>query len=101
MGEVHAAVDTRLGRKVAIKMCHEGLSARFDREARAISALNHPNICTVYDVGPNYLVMELVEGETLRDLLKTPLPAERSLEIVKQVLAALGAAHRAGIIHMT
>jgi TolB-like protein/predicted Ser/Thr protein kinase len=99
MGEVHLALDTRLDRKVAIKVCREQFSGRFEREARAISALNHPNICTLYDVGPNYLVMELVEGETLRDLLKSALSVERSLEIAKQVLEALCAAHRAGIVH--
>jgi len=99
MSEVHLAVDNRLGRKVAIKVCQEQFSARFEREARVISALNHPNICTLYDVGPNYLVTELVEGETLRDLLKRALPVERSLDIAKQVLAALGAAHRAKIVH--
>src|SRR4030095_16897003 len=78
MGEVHMALDTRLDRKVAIKVCREQFSGRFEREARTISALNHPNICTLYDVGPNYLVTELVEGETLRDLLKGALSAERS-----------------------
>jgi eukaryotic-like serine/threonine-protein kinase len=67
MGEVYSAVDTRLGRKVAIKICQERFGGRFEREARTISALNHPNICTLHDVGPNYLVTELVEGETLRD----------------------------------
>ncbi|HEV2198667.1 MAG TPA: protein kinase [Bryobacteraceae bacterium] len=65
MGEVYRAVDTRLGRKVAIKIGSKQFSERFEREARAISAMNHPHICTLYDVGPNYLVMELVEGETL------------------------------------
>ena len=65
MGEVFRARDTRLGREVAIKTAHEEFSGRFQREARAISALNHPNICTLYDVGPNYLVMELVEGADL------------------------------------
>ena len=60
MGEVFRAVDTRLGRAVAIKITHAHFSDRFEREARAISALNHSNICTLYDVGPNYLVMELV-----------------------------------------
>src|ERR1700733_1941063 len=64
MGEVFRAIDTRLGRAVAIKTAREQFSARFEREGRAISALNHPNICTLYDVGPNYLVMVLVEGET-------------------------------------
>jgi len=61
MGAVYRAVDTRLGRAVAIKIAHQQFSERFEREARAISSLNHPNICTLYDVGPNYLVMELVE----------------------------------------
>ena len=65
MGQVYKARDTRLGRKVAIKISAEQFTNRFEREARAISALNHPHICTLYDVGPNYLVMELVEGETL------------------------------------
>jgi serine/threonine protein kinase len=61
MGEVFRAVDTRLGRNVAIKTCREQFSDRFHREARAVSSLNHPHICTLYDVGPNYLVMELIE----------------------------------------
>jgi serine/threonine protein kinase len=65
MGSVCRATDTRLGRPVAIKVSSREFSDRFEREARAISALNHPNICTLYDVGPNYLVMELVEGQTL------------------------------------
>src|SRR6266851_2032541 len=65
MGEVYRAVDTRLKRTVAIKVAKENFGERFEREARAISALNHPNICTLYDVGPNYLVMEFVEGQTL------------------------------------
>ena len=77
MGEVFRAIDTRLGRAVAIKITREQFSARFEREARAISSLNHPNICTLHDVGPNYLVMELVEGETLAARLKSgPLPIE-------------------------
>ena len=99
MGEVYLAEDTRLGRKVAIKVSREGFSGRFEREARTISALNHPNICTLYDVGPSYLVTELVEGETLRDVLKHGPAVERSLEITRQVLEALCAAHRAGIVH--
>ena len=80
MGEVFRAVDTRLGRAVAIKITQEQFSARFEREARAIASLNHPNICTLYDVGPNYLVMELVEGETLAARLKRgPLPMNTAL----------------------
>ena len=66
MGEVFRAVDTRLGRPVAIKFVHERFNDRFAREAHAISSLNHPNICTLYDIGPNYLVMELLEGEPSR-----------------------------------
>ena len=99
MGKVYSAVDTRLDRKVAIKIAQERFGGRFEREARAISALNHPNICTLYDIGPNYLVTELVEGETLGDLLQRAPSAERSLEIARQVLEALRAAHHAGIIH--
>jgi serine/threonine protein kinase len=99
MGEVYAAVDTRLGRKVAIKLCQERFSGRFEREARAISALNHPNICTLHDVGPNYIVTELVEGETLRDWLKRAPAGEQYLGVTRQVLDALCAAHRAGIVH--
>ena len=95
MGEVYRAADTRLGRKVAIKISAEQFSDRFESEARAIAALNHPNICTLYDVGPNYLVMELVEGE----ILKGPLPADRAVEYAGQILDALDAAHRKGIVH--
>src|SRR5208337_2719315 len=65
MGEVYRARDSRLNREVAIKVSAERFSDRFEREAHAIAALNHTNICTLYDVGPNYLVMELVEGPTL------------------------------------
>src|SRR5262245_7067488 len=75
MGEVFRAVDTRLDRAVAIKITLEHFGAPFEREARAIASLNHPNICTLYDVGPNYLVMELLEGETVAARLKRgPLP---------------------------
>src|ERR1700758_2012990 len=70
MGEVWKARDTRLDRTVAIKTSAATFSERFEREARAVAALNHPHICTLYDVGPNYLVMELVEGETLAAKLK-------------------------------
>jgi eukaryotic-like serine/threonine-protein kinase len=99
MGEVWKARDTRLDRIVAMKFSQEKFSERFGREAKAISSLNHPNICTLYDVGPDYLVTELVEGETLRDWLKRGPAVERSLEIAKQILEALRAAHRAGIVH--
>lgn len=100
MGEVFRAVDTRLGRAVAIKTAHEQFSAHFEREARAISSLNHPHICTLYDVGPNYLVMELVEGETIAERLKSgPLPPETALLYASQIAAALTEAHGKGIIH--
>ena len=70
MGEVYRARDSRVGRDVAIKTSVESFSERFEREARAIAALNHPNICTLFDVGPNYLVMELVEGQTLAERIE-------------------------------
>jgi serine/threonine protein kinase len=95
MGEVYEARDTRLQRTVAIKTGHEKFSARFEREARAIAALNHPHICQIYDVGPNYLVMEYVEGTDL----KGPVALDRALEVAGQVAAALEAAHERGIVH--
>ncbi len=95
MGEVYLGRDTRLGREVAIKVSAQEFSERFEREASAIAALNHPNICHLYDVGPNYLVMELVEGESP----KGPLPLEEALRIAHQIAAALEAAHEKGIVH--
>src|SRR3989441_8217538 len=100
MGEVYRAVDTRLDRKVAIKISTEPFSARFEREARAIATLNHPHICTLYDVGPNYLVMELVEGETLAAKLKRgKLSIDDTLLYGGQIAAALAEAHSKGITH--
>jgi len=110
MGEVFRARDTRLGRDVAIKVLSQHLSAqpevraRFEREARTVSGLNHPNICTLYDVGRegdiDYLVMELIEGETLADRLRRgPLPIADVLRFGTQVADALDRAHRAGVIH--
>jgi Tol biopolymer transport system component len=95
MGEVYRARDTRLGRDVAIKISHENFTERFEREARSIAALNHPHICHLYDVGPNFLVMELIEGEPL----KGPLPLETVLDYARQIADALEAAHERGIIH--
>ena len=95
MGEVYRARDTRLGRDVALKVAAERFSDRFSREAHAIAALNHSNVCHLYDVGPNYLVMELVEGTAL----KGPLPLSRALEYASQILDALDAAHTKGIVH--
>ena len=100
MGEVFRAIDTRLGRAVAIKTTQARFSARFEREARAISSLNHPNICTLHDVGPNYLVMELVEGPTVADKINAGgVPVEEALTIARQIGDALEAAHEKGIIH--
>ena len=105
MGEVYKARDPRLDRTVAIKMLSSGIAhdvslrEGFAHEARAIAALNHPNICTLHDVGENYLVMELVAGATLRECLQPRLPLARGLDIARQILAALAAAHRAGVVH--
>ncbi|HMJ24026.1 MAG TPA: protein kinase, partial [Terriglobales bacterium] len=100
MGQVYQAQDTRLGRTVALKISRVEFNARFEREARAVAALNHPNVCTIHDVGPNYLVMELVEGPTLSDLIKEgPIPLEEALRIARQVADALEAAHEKGIVH--
>src|SRR5688572_22480433 len=106
MGEVYRARDTRLDRSVAVKILpgqfagNEQLRTRFEREAKSISQLNHPNICTLHDVGENYLVMELLEGETLADrLARGPLPLPDVLRLGAQIADALGRAHRAGVVH--
>jgi len=110
MGEVFLAQDTRLGRKVALKLLPEGLLAdremrrRFAQEARTASALNHPNIVTIYDIGSadgrDFLAMEYVEGQSLRDLLEAgQLDIRRSLDLAAQAASALAAAHEAGIVH--
>ena len=95
MGEVWKARDTRLDRLVAIKASLSPFSERFEREARAIAAVNHPHVCSLYDVGPDYLVMEYVEG----DWLHGPVPLARALELADQILEALDAAHEKGIVH--
>ena len=92
MGEVYRASDTRLNRIVAIKVSKEQFSERFEREARAIAALNHPNICQIYDVGPNYIVMEYIEGESPHG----PMPLDEALQIARQIADALEAAHEQG-----
>ena len=100
MGEVYRARDPRMGRDVAIKICAERFGDRFEREVHAVAALNHPNICHIYDVGPNYLVMELVEGPTLAARFRGgALPLEEALTIARQIADALEAAHEKGIIH--
>lgn len=95
MGRVYQATDTRLGRSVAIKVSRGGFTGRFRREARAVAALNHPHICTLYDLGPNYLVMEHVEGEPVRG----PMPLPQALKVAIAIADALDAAHRKGVIH--
>ena len=110
MGEVYKARDTRLERLVAVKVLPAALASeqqfreRFEREAKSISALNHPNICTLYDVGRDgeaeFLVMELLEGDTLAArILKGPLPAADALKIAIEIASALDKAHRQGIVH--
>jgi serine/threonine-protein kinase len=95
MGQVYRARDTRLKRDIAIKVCAAQFSERFEREARVVASLNHPNICQIYDVGPNFLVMELVEGENLSG----PHPVETALNYAQQIAEALEAAHEKGVVH--
>ena len=100
MGEVWKARDPRLNRDVAIKVSAQQFTDRFEREAHAIAALNHTNVCTLYDVGPNCLVMELVEGPTLAErIAQGPVPIGEALTIAKQIAEALEAAHEKTIVH--
>jgi Tol biopolymer transport system component/tRNA A-37 threonylcarbamoyl transferase component Bud32 len=100
MGTVYRARDTRLPRDAAIKISAEKFTERFAREAHAIASLNHPNITTLYDIGPDYLVMELVEGPTLADRLKQgPLSLDEASTIARQIADALDYAHEHGIVH--
>ena len=95
MGDVWKARDTRLGRTVALKRIKAECSERFEREARAIAALNHPHICTLYDIGPGYLVMEYIEGAPLAG----PVPPEEALRLATQTADALKEAHGRGVLH--
>ena len=110
MGEVYRARDARLGRSVALKILPERLSAdperlsRFEKEARSASALNHPNVVTIYEVGTDggisYIAMELVEGKTLRELIAAgPLPQRKILHLGAQIADGLAKAHAAGVVH--
>ena len=106
MGEVYKARDTRLNRTVAIKVLPEHVAqrddarARFEREARSVASLNHPNICSLFDIGEGYMVMELIEGETLAQRIeKGPIPLDQSLKLATQIADALDRAHRAGVTH--
>src|SRR5579859_5775719 len=95
MGEVYKGRDTRLDRIVAIKVSKEQFSDRFEREARAVAALNHPNICQLYDVGPNYLVMEFIDGSRIAP----PASPRELLDLAVQIADGLSAAHAANLIH--
>src|ERR1700687_659750 len=95
MGEVWKARDTRLNRIVAIKRLKGQHTARFEQEAHAIAALNHPNICQIHDIGPDYLVMEYVEGKPLSG----PLRGEEAVKLAVQIAGALEEAHGRGILH--
>jgi serine/threonine-protein kinase len=95
MGEVWKARDTRLNRIVAVKRLKERHSGRFEREARAIAALNHPHICQIFDIGPDYLVLEYIEGKPLA----APAPLTEALRLARQIADALDTAHRKGVIH--
>jgi serine/threonine-protein kinase len=106
MGEVYKARDTRLDRTVAVKVLpdhiakRDDLRARFEREARAVASLNHPHICTLHDIGPGYMVMELIEGEPLAARIeKGAMPLDQALPLAVQIADALDRAHRAGVTH--
>jgi TolB-like protein/Tfp pilus assembly protein PilF len=100
MGEVWKARDTRLDRMVAVKRLKGQHSARFEQEARAIAALNHPHICQIFDIGPDYLVLEYIEGRPLlSDAQPGPLPVDEAVRLAAQIAEALDAAHRKGVVH--
>jgi serine/threonine protein kinase len=98
MGQVYRARDARLNRDVAIKVSGEQFSERFESEAKAIAALNHPNICQIYDVGPDFLVMEYIDGRPIVDCEQPQaLPPDEALQLARQIAAALETAHGKGV----
>ncbi|MEA2541259.1 MAG: eukaryotic-like serine/threonine-protein kinase, partial [Acidobacteriaceae bacterium] len=99
MGAVYRATDARLNRVVAIKVSAAQFSERFEREAKAIAALNHPNICQIYDIGPNYLVMEYVDGLPIVARGQASIPQDKALRLAIQIASAMEAAHAKGIVH--
>src|SRR5215472_9219556 len=100
MGEVYLACDTRLDRDVAIKVSAVQFTERFEHEARAAALLNHPNVCTLHDVGHNFLVMEFVEGETLEERIKQgPIPLDEALRLANQIIDGMETAHEKGVVH--
>jgi serine/threonine protein kinase/Flp pilus assembly protein TadD len=99
MGEVYRATDARLNRPVAIKVLTAQFTERFEREAKAIAALNHPNICQIYDIGPDYLVMEFVDGAPVVSRAQQPMPPDQVLKLATQIADAMVSAHSKGIVH--
>jgi eukaryotic-like serine/threonine-protein kinase len=95
MGEVYKARDVRLNRVVAVKVANQQFSERFEREARSIASLNHPHVCSLYDVGPDYLVMEYVDGKPLRPVDEI----RKLLDLAVQIADGMTAAHTAGLVH--
>src|SRR5436190_12583809 len=95
MGDVWKARDTRLNRPVALKQLKTAHSARFEQEARAIAALNHPHVCQIFDIGPDYLVLEFIEGAPL----KGGVSVDDAVRLAMQIAEALDAAHRKGVLH--
>src|ERR1700704_5255134 len=95
MGEVWKARDTRLDRIVAIKTLKGGTHSAFEQEARAIAALNHPHVCTLYDIGPDYLVMEFIDGQPLRG----PVAVDDAVRLGRQIASAHESAHQHGVLH--
>ena len=98
MGEVYRAHDSRLHREVAVKTSAVQFSERFARESKVIASLNHPNICTLFDIGPDFLVMEMIEGPTLSERIQSgPMSLDEAVNVMRQVADALEYAHERGV----